>query len=147
MFYRGTTKDLSVTNQTAFDFRTFYINRAHSNIANTIQEYNVCFQYNDKTNNYTQSLNFGAEVNPFTLATDTASSPSIYKTFWEDYITDLYDLSMRRTMVRAILPLNLILEINVNDVLTISTKKYTINNMKLNLTTGEAAFELLTLVE
>jgi hypothetical protein len=50
-------------------------------------------------------------------------------------------------MVRAILPLNLILEINVNDVLTISTKKYTINNMKLNLTTGEAAFELLTLVE
>ena len=147
MFYRGTTKDLSVTNQTAFDFRTFYINGAHSDIANTIQEYNVCFQYNDKDSNYTQSLNFGAEVNPFTLATDTASSPSIYKTFWEDYITDLYDLSMRRTMVRAILPLNVILEINVNDVLTISTKKYTINNMKLNLTTGEAAFELLTLVE
>ncbi len=147
MFYRGTTKDLSVTNQTAFDFRTFYINGAHSNIANTIQEYNVCFQYNDKDSNYTQSLNFGAEVNPFTLATDTASSPSIYKTFWEDYITDLYDLSMRRTMVKAILPLNLILEIEVNDVLTISTKKYTINNMKLNLTTGEAAFELLTLVE
>lgn len=150
MFYSGAVVDLEPAGQvaeTAFDFRSFYINGAHSDIVNTIREYNLCFQYNDKDSNYTQSLNFGAEVNPFTLATDTASSPSIFKTFWEDYITDLYDLSMRRTMVRAILPLNVILEIEVNDVLTISTKKYTINNMKLNLTTGEAAFELLTLVE
>ena len=145
MFYRGATQNLATVGETEFSFRDFYANEPFG--ADKYTQYNVCYQYNDKDNTYTQSLNFGAEVNPFTLETDTATSPTIYKSFWEDYITDLYDLSMRRTMLKAILPLHLMLEIKVNDVLTISEKKYTINNMRLNLTTGEAMFELLTLVD
>ena len=147
MMYRAGTHDLSLENQTAFAFRNFYIDSIQVAEYLNFQQYNVCFQYNGLDSNYTQSLNFSAEVNPFTLATDTATSPTIFKTFWDDYITDLYDLSMRRTMLKAILPLHLMLELKVNDVLTINANKYTINNMRLNLTTGEARFELLTLVE
>lgn len=147
LMYRAGTQDLSIDNQTAFAFRNFYQSQILIDPSSNFQQYNVCYQYNGKDNTYTHSLNFGAEVNPFTLETDTATSPTVYKTFWEDYITDLYDLSMRRTMLKAILPLHLMLEIKVNDVLTISAKKFTINNMRLNLTTGEAMFELLTLVE
>ena len=146
MFYKAGVQDLLPDDETLFSFRNFYTSEVTSG-ANAFNRYNVCFQYNGMGSSFTNSLNFGAEVNPFTLVTDTPTSPSIYKYFWEDWITELYDLSMRRTMLRAILPLHLMLEIKVNDVLIIRTNRYTINNMRLNLTTGEANFELLTLVD
>ena len=145
IFYKAGVQDLLPDNETRFAFRNFYTSELFSSVY--FKEYNVCFQYNEMDSSFTNSLNFGAEVNPLTLVTDTPTSPSIYKYFWEDWITDLYDLSMRRTMIRAILPLHLMLEIKVNDVLIIRTNRYTINNMRLNLTTGEANFELLTLVD
>lgn len=147
MFYYAEQINLETANETKYSFRKFYREVLGAILVDKFWKYNLCFQYNTDDDSYTHSLNFGSEVNPFTLTDGTATSPTIYKSFWEDYITDLYDLSMRRTMLKAILPLHLMLDIKVNDVLTINTKKYTINNMRLNLTTGEAMFELLTLVE
>lgn len=88
----------------------------------------------------TQTINFGTEVDPYLLQGFTQS---LYQNYWKDYITDLYDASRRLFIYKAQLPLGLMLKLKNNDKLTILERNYIINNVKLNLTTGEASLELL----
>lgn len=88
----------------------------------------------------TKTLNFGTEVDPYLLQ---GFSQGLYNTYWKDYITDLYDTSRRVFQYSGQLPLGLMLALKINDKLTIDERNYIINQMKLNLTTGEAQLELL----
>ena len=88
----------------------------------------------------TKTLNFGTEIDPYLLQ---GFSQGLYNTYWSDYITDLYDTSRRVFMYKAQLPLGLMLALKLNDKLTIGERNYIINQVKLNLTTGEAQLELL----
>jgi len=88
----------------------------------------------------TKTLNFGTEVDPYLLQ---GFATGLYNTYWKDYITDLYDTSRRVFMYKAQLPLGVMLALKINDKLTIGERNYIINQMKLNLTTGEAQLELL----
>ncbi|MDB2690400.1 hypothetical protein N9Z17_04295 [Planktomarina temperata] len=90
--------------------------------------------------NVTKTLNFGTEVDPYLLQ---GFSQGLYNTYWKDYITDLYDTQRRVFMYKAQLPLGIMLALKVNDKLTIGERNYIINQLKLNLTTGEAQMELL----
>ena len=88
----------------------------------------------------TKTLNFGTEVDPYLLQ---GFSTGLYNTYWKDYITDLYSTSRRVFQYSGQLPLGLMLALKINDKLTIGERNYIINQMKLNLTTGEAQLELL----
>jgi hypothetical protein len=88
----------------------------------------------------TKTLNFGTEVDPYLLQ---GFSTGLYNTYWKDYITDLYSTSRRVFQYSGQLPLGLMLALKVNDKLTVGERNYIINQMKLNLTTGEAQLELL----
>ena len=88
----------------------------------------------------TKTLNFGTEVDPYLLQ---GFSQGLYNTYWKDYITDLYDASRRLFMFKGQLPLGVMLALKINDKLTIGERNYLINQMKLNLSTGEAQLELL----
>ena len=88
----------------------------------------------------TKTLNFGTEVDPYLLQ---GFNQGLYKTYWKDYITDLYDTSRRVFMYNAQLPLGVMLALKLNDKLTIGERNYIINQVKLNLTTGAAQLELL----
>lgn len=88
----------------------------------------------------TQTINFGTEVDPYLLQ---GFATGLYNTYWKDYITDLYDASRRLFMFKGQLPLGVMLALKINDKLTIGERNYIINQMKLNLTTGEAQMELL----
>jgi len=90
--------------------------------------------------NVTKTLNFGTEVDPYLLQ---GFSQGLYNTYWKDYITDLYDTQRRVFMYKAQLPLGIMLALKINDKLTINERNYIINQLKLNLTTGEAQMELL----
>jgi len=90
--------------------------------------------------NVTKTLNFGTEIDPYLLQ---GFSQGLYNTYWKDYITDLYDTQRRVFMYKAQLPLGIMLALKVNDKLTIGERNYIINQLKLNLTTGEAQMELL----
>ena len=90
--------------------------------------------------NVTKTLNFGTEVDPYLLQ---GFSQGLYNTYWKDYITDLYDTQRRVFKYKAQLPLGIMLALKINDKLTISERNYIINQLKLNLTTGEAEMELL----
>ena len=94
----------------------------------------------DVAGSVTKTLNFGTEVDPYLLQ---GFSQGLYNTYWKDYITDLYSTSRRVFQYSGQLPLGLMLALKINDKLTIDERNYIINQMKLNLTTGEAQLELL----
>lgn len=94
----------------------------------------------DVATSVTKTLNFGTEVDPYLLQ---GFSQGLYSTYWQDYITDLYSTSRRVFQYSGQLPLGLMLALKINDKLTIGERNYIINQMKLNLTKGEAQLELL----
>lgn len=94
----------------------------------------------DVAGTVTKTLNFGTEIDPYLLQ---GFSQGLYSTYWKDYITDLYDTSRRTFQYSGQLPLGLMLALKINDKLTIGERNYIINQMKLNLSTGETQMELL----
>lgn len=94
----------------------------------------------DDSATVTKTLNFGTEIDPYLLQ---GFSQGLYNTYWKDYITDLYDTSRRTFQYSGQLPLGLMLALKINDKLTIGERNYIINQMKLNLTTGETQMDLL----
>ena len=88
----------------------------------------------------TKTINFGTEIDPYLLQ---GFSQGLYNTYWKDYITDLYDPSRRKFTYKAQMPLAVMLNLKLNDKLTIQQRNYVINNISLNLTNGEAKLELL----
>ena len=116
-----------------------YINMSDAESAKT--DFHLVSNVNsDVVTSVTKTLNFGTEVDPYHLQ---GFATGLYNTYWKDYITDLYDTSRRTFMYRGQLPLGLMLALKINDKLTIGERNYIINQMKLNLSTGEAQMELL----
>ena len=91
-------------------------------------------------NDVTNTLNFGTEVDPYLLQ---GFENSLYNSYWQDYITDLYDTSRRLFTFSAVLPLRIMLELKVNDKITILERDYIINSVSINISTGETTLELL----
>lgn len=87
------------------------------------------------------SLNFGSEISPFYL---TVASQSLYQRHYSAYIENLYDIKTRIVNIKAKLDAPTMANIKLNDQIFIRDKRYTINTMTVDLTTGETDFELLT---
>jgi hypothetical protein len=116
-----------------------YVNMDTDNFPFT--DFHLVSNVNDTVaSSVTKTLNFGTEVDPYLLQ---GFSQGLYSTYWKDYITDLYDTSRRTFMYSGQLPLGLMLALKINDKLTIGERNYIINQMKLNLSTGETQMELL----
>jgi len=115
-----------------------------ANDTGTLEEiiiYNNIGQENALTDGaITGSLNFGSEVSTWTYSSQTES---LYSNYWQDYVSDLYDSTRRVFNYKAVLPLNILTQIQLNDILIIREKAYIINTMKINLTSGITNFELL----
>ena len=89
------------------------------------------------------SICFGADIDPYHLQ---SVSNSLYADYWQDYITDLYNIKRRIVQIDAILPLGKILTLNLKNAVIWNNNKYIVNNVKVNMTTGKATFELLNVV-
>ena len=91
-------------------------------------------------NNSVWSLNFSVENAPILnqLVTQTA-----YDTYYKSYIDNLYNYKNRLVNVKAVFPISILTNLKLNDRLIIRDKRYTINNLKSNITTGEVELELL----
>ena len=86
------------------------------------------------------SLAWGADIDPYYL---TSVTNSLYATYWEDYITDLYDSNRRVVKVESQLPLGKILNLQLNNKIIWNNQKWIINSANVNMTTGKTTFELL----
>ena len=89
-------------------------------------------------------LNFNREVNEYT--NDSSFADSLFEKYYSSYIKSVFDVRQRITKVKAILPMNILLNYSLADKFIISGKVYRINTITTNLTTGEADIELLNVL-
>ena len=99
-------------------------------------------QYN--SNNTTQSLNFHAEIDEYAL---TPNENTLFKTFYEDYIVDLFDVRKRITKLSAFMPSHVVQKLSLADIIIIFDKQYRINKITTDFKTGKSQLELTNILE
>ena len=88
-----------------------------------------------------QTLNFSQEVNPF--VTGQIDDNTLFKSFYRQYISDIFSYNRRLVKVKAILPQSFLLNYKLSDTIVISNEEFIINKINTNLQTGESSLELL----
>ena len=86
------------------------------------------------------TLNFGEEISSFYLVNNPNT---IYALYYRDYLVNLYNPKNRLVKVKTILPVSLLTNLQLNDRLIIRDKRYLINEMQSDLTTGDVDFTLI----
>ena len=86
------------------------------------------------------TLNFGEEISSFYLVNNPNT---IYALYYRDYLVNLYNPKNRLVKVKTILPVSLLTQLQLNDRLIIRDKRYMINEMQSDLTTGDVSFTLI----
>jgi len=86
------------------------------------------------------TLNFGEEISSFYLVNNPNT---IYALYYRDYLVNLYNPKNRLVKVKTILPISLLTNLQLNDRLIIRDKRYMINEMQSDLTTGDVNFTLI----
>lgn len=81
------------------------------------------------------SLNFGADNS--IIHKETIQN-GLFSTYYFSYLSNLYNLKQRLTTIKAMLPLSILTNLQLNDRLVIRDKRYIINDIKTELTSGEA---------
>lgn len=87
------------------------------------------------------TLNFGEEISSFYLVNNPNT---IYALYYRDYLVNLYNPKNRLVKVKTILPVSLLTQLQLNDRLIIRDKRYLINEMQSDLTTGDVNFTLIS---
>ena len=87
------------------------------------------------------TLNFGAEISTFY---NEVNLKTIYQLYYSDYINNLYNKKNRLVKVKTVLPVSLLTKLQLNDRLIIRDKRYLINEMQSDLTTGDVNFTLIS---
>jgi hypothetical protein len=90
-------------------------------------------------NNSNITLNFAPDTS--TLI-DIPIEQTLFAQYYFSYLYNLYNLKQRLINVKTILPLEILTGLKLNDRLMIRDKRYIINDMKTNLTTGDVDFSL-----
>jgi len=107
----------------------------------TVQLYRLArFGQDFKTGSQTYSLNWGADTSTYY---QVPILDGLYQTFYYNYLTNLFSLKNRMIRVKCLLPLTMLTELKLNDRLIIRDKRYIINEMNSELTSGEVTFTLL----
>ena len=109
--------------------------------ASNLTSYLPFGQDNTSGGSFDYSLNFGSE---FSSLKDNIIEGSLFLTYYYPYLTNLYNPKSRRVKVKAMFPLSLLTDITLDSKLIIRDKKYIIEEMKTNLTTGEVDLTLLS---
>ena len=91
-------------------------------------------------NNFKWSLNFGADIS--TLY-NVVNPNSIYSVYYSAYLNNLYARKNRMYTYKTKLPISILTSLRLNDRLIIRDKRYIINEMKSELTSGEVTFVLI----
>ena len=86
------------------------------------------------------TLNFGEEISSFYLVNNPNT---IYALYYRSYLVNLYNPKNRLVKVKTILPVSLLTNLQLNDRLIIRDKRYLINEMQSDLTTGDVNFTLI----
>lgn len=116
---------------------SFYFNTGVSTaIVNTYKPLTNQLTYN----NALYSNHFSVEGSAFD---STSINNSLYLNYYNNYLQNLFNQKNRLTNVKALFPISLLTSLKLNDRLIIRDKRYIINEMKVNLTTGDVDLALI----
>lgn len=87
-----------------------------------------------------QTINFNEENDEFT---GVLNKNSLYQVFYSTYIQKAFSKFSRLVKLEAKLPLNVLLNYELNDVFRINSLDYNINRIQTNLLTGKSVLELI----
>ena len=103
----------------------------------------ACNELGTSTTPPTYNLNFGSEINTYTLTDYAGNNNSLFQTYYENYIVRVFNKRTRIFKFSAVLPLKVLLTLTLDDLIVVGTRAYTINKMSTKLQSGETSFELL----
>ena len=112
----------------------------------TLDDYwipSACNELGTSSTAPTYNLNFGSEINTYTLTDYGGNNNSLFQTYYTNYITRVFNKKTRIFKFSAILPLKVLLNLTLDDLIVVGTRAYTINKMSTKLQSGETNFELL----
>lgn len=89
------------------------------------------------------NLNFGSEINSYTLRDYAGNNNSLFQLYYQNYIQRVFNTKTRIFKYNAILPLKFLLTYSLADTIIISDRLFTINKITTNLQTGQSTLELL----
>jgi hypothetical protein len=92
------------------------------------------------TNSTNYTLNFAPDISTML---NVPVQQTLFGTYYFSYLYNLYNLKQRLVILKTILPISLLTGLRLNDRLVIRDKRYIINSMQSNLTTGEVNFQLI----
>lgn len=96
---------------------------------------------NDYNNGTILTLNWGEEISTWFLSN---VSNGLYKRHYENYLGNIFNIKSRLVIVKCYFNPVQLIDIKLNDRIIIRDKKYTINKLTTDLTSGETTLELLT---
>lgn len=124
--------------QTLSSSQSFFFNDGTSSSA--VTTYNL-FGQDALKDGVIHTINFGAEQSSFT---NQVELNSLFNNYYDDYLSNSFDIKSRMVRIKAIMPPRLISNLALNDRLIIRDKRYIVNTMKTDLSTGEVDLELIT---
>ena len=108
----------------------FYFNDGTSN--NQVSSY-MPFGQEIQYNNAEHSINFGEEVS--SLSNNVVTN-SLYQTYYQSYLVNLFNTKSRKVSLECMLPLEILTKLTLDDAIIVRDKKYRINDMTSDLTSG-----------
>lgn len=112
-----------------------------NNGSSTVNKTTYAPFYNELAFNGTRySLSFGEELS---VVDNTTLYNGIYKSYYAGYLSNLFNPKCRLVKVKAHFPLSLITKLKLNDRLIIRDKRYIINEIKSDITSGQVDLSLL----
>jgi len=91
-----------------------------------------------------QSLNFGSEFDEWYVWEGAGTNEnSLFQNYHKNYLLGIYDKQSRLIDISAYLPVRIVMKLKLEDIVIIKGRKYRINSLKLNITTGESKMELM----
>ena len=91
----------------------------------------------------TYNLNFGSEINSYTLTDYGGNNNSLFQLYYQNYILRVFNTKTRIFKYKAILPLKFLLTYSLADKIFVNGRAFTINKITTKLQTGESSLELL----
>lgn len=86
------------------------------------------------------SLNFSSDTSTWY---ETLIDNSLFAVYYFGYLSNLFNIKNRLTKIKAYFPIGLITSLRLNDRLVIQDKRYIINSINSDITSGEVSLELI----
>lgn len=87
------------------------------------------------------AIHFKQEINEYTQLANF--DKTLFTEYYQTYVSDVFQLDKRLTTVHAYLPIKMMQEFILSDIIAISDRNYRINEIETDFTTGRSRLELL----